>query len=64
MRLVSLKEEKERPELSLCLVKTQQEGCYCSVTQLCPILHEPMDCSTPDSSVLYYLLEFAQIHIH
>ena len=23
-----------------------------------------MDCSTPGSSVLHYLLEFAQIHIH
>ena len=24
----------------------------------------PMDCSTPDSSVLHYLPEFAQIHVH
>ena len=23
-----------------------------------------MDCSTPGSSVLHYLLEFAQIHVH
>ena len=37
---------------------------YCSVTQLCPTLCNPMDCSTPVSSVLYYLLEFAQIHVH
>ena len=25
---------------------------------------QPMDCSTPGSSVLYYLLNFAQIHAH
>ena len=24
----------------------------------------PMDCSLPGSSVLYSLLEFAQIHVH
>ena len=27
-------------------------------------LCDPMDFSTPGSPVLYYLLEFAQIHIH
>ena len=27
-------------------------------------LCDPMDCSTPGSSVLCYLPEFAQIHIH
>ena len=25
---------------------------------------DPMDCSTPDFSVLHYLWEFAQIHVH
>ena len=30
----------------------------------CPTLCNPMDCSMPDSSVLHYLLEFAQIHVH
>ena len=49
MRLISLKEEKERPELSLYLVKTQQEGCCGSLTQSCLILCESMNCSTPDS---------------
>ena len=29
---------------------------YCSVTQLCPTLCEPMDCSTPGFPVLHYLL--------
>ena len=34
---------------------------YCrSVTQSCPILCDPMDCSTPGSPVLHYLPEFAQ----
>ena len=37
--------------------------CYCSVTNPCPVLFEPMDCSTPDYSVLHYLPEFAQIHV-
>ena len=38
--------------------------CCCSVTKLCPIPCDPMDCSTPGSSVLQCLLELAQIHVH
>ena len=38
--------------------------CCCSVTQLCPVLWNPMDCSTPGSSILNCLLAFAQIHVH
>ena len=30
----------------------------------CVRLCNPMDCSTPDSSVLHYLLEFSKIHVH
>ena len=46
----------------LCLVSAihqmTQVCCYCcSVTKLCLILCDPMDCSTPGSSVLYYLPE-------
>ena len=37
--------------------------CCCSVTKLCLTLCDPMDCSTPGSSVLHYLLEFAQTHV-
>ena len=37
--------------------------CY-SVTKLCPILHDPMDCSTPGFPVLHYLPEFSQTHVH
>ena len=36
----------------------------CSVTQSCPTLCDPMDCSTPGFPVLHYLLELAQIHVH
>ena len=38
--------------------------CSCSVTKSCLTFCDPMDCSMPDSSVLHYLLEFAQIHGH
>ena len=39
--------------------------CHCcwSVTKSCPTLCDPMDCSTPGSSVLQYLQEFAQTHV-
>ena len=36
----------------------------CSVTKLCPTLFYLMDCSMQGSSVLHYLLGFAQIHVH
>ena len=35
--------------------------CSCFVAELCLNLCDPVDCSTPDSSVL---LEFAQIYVH
>ena len=37
---------------------------HCSVTQWCPTLCDPMDCSTPGFPVLHHLLEFAQSHVH
>ena len=37
---------------------------FSSVTQVCPALCSPMDCSIPGSPVLHYLPEFAQIHVH
>ena len=37
---------------------------FSSVTQLCLILCNPMDCSTPGLPVHHYLLELAQTHIH
>ena len=38
--------------------------CCCSAAKSCPTLWDPMDYSTPDSSVLHHLLGFAQIHVH
>ena len=34
--------------------------CCCSVTQSCPTLCDPVDCSMPGFPVLYHLLEFVQ----
>ena len=36
----------------------------CSFAKSCPTLCEPMNCSTPGFSVLYYLLEFVQTHVY
>jgi len=36
----------------------------CSVTQLCPTLCEPMDCSMPGLPVHHQLPELAQTHVH
>ena len=38
--------------------------CCCSVTQSCPTLCNPMECSTPGSPVSHCLPEFAQTHVH
>ena len=35
-----------------------------SVAQLCPTLHDPMDCSTPGFPVHHQLLELIQTHVH
>ena len=37
--------------------------CYL-VSKLCPILCNPVDCSMPGFTVLHYLLDFAQTHVH
>ena len=37
---------------------------FSSVTQLCPTLCNPMDCSTPGFSVYHQLSEFMQTHVH
>ena len=46
------------------MVYTIFSHCCCPVSKLCPTLCDPMDCSTPGSSVFQYLPEFAQIHVH
>ena len=38
--------------------------CFCSVTQTCPTLCNPMDCSTPGLPVHHQLPELAQTHVH
>ena len=37
---------------------------FSSVTQSCPTLCSPMDCSTPGLPVQHQLLEFTQIHVY
>ena len=37
---------------------------FSSVTQSCPTLCNPMNCSTPGPPVHYQLLEFTQTHVH
>ena len=37
---------------------------HCSVTQSCPTLFYPMDCSTPGLPAPHCLLKFAQVHVH
>ena len=39
-------------------------GQYSSVTQSCPTLCNPMDCSTPGFSIYHQLPEFTQTHVH
>ena len=40
-------------------------GCCCySVTQSCPPLCQPMDCSMPGLPVLHHLMELAQTYVH
>ena len=37
---------------------------FSSVAQSCPVLCDPMDCSTPGFPVHHQLLESAQTHVH
>ena len=39
-------------------------ACCCSVTQSCPTLCNPMDCSMPGFPALHHLAELAQTHVH
>ena len=39
-------------------------NCCCSGAKLCPILCNPVDCSTPAFPVLHHLPESAQTHVH
>ena len=46
--------------------KCSEQGydCCCWVAHLCLTLCSPIDCSISGFSVLHYLLEFAQTHVH
>ena len=46
-----------------CILSALKICCCHSVAKSCLTLCDPMDCSTPVSSVLQYLLEFARIHV-
>ena len=46
------------------LLDCELSACFCSVTKSCLTLGDPVDRSTPGSSVLHYFPEFAQIHVH
>ena len=38
--------------------------CFCSVSQSCPILYDPRDCSMPGFSIYHQLPELAKMHVH
>ena len=40
------------------------KGCFCSVTNWCSTLRDPIDCNMPGSLVLHYFPEFAQTQGH
>ena len=57
----------QHPFMIKTLQKTGIEGTsdqIRSVTQSCPTLHDPMNCSTPGLPVHHQLLEFTQTQIH
>ena len=50
-----------------CLIikhHTSIKVCWYSVTQSCPTVCDPMDCSMPGFPVPHYLPEFTQTHVH
>ena len=58
-----------RDDVELVWAESRQDcelldDCCFSVTKSCPIPWDLMNCSTPGSYALHYLLEFAQIHVY
>ena len=55
-------------QILYCLSHWEAQGFtsvqFSSVTQLCPTLCDPMDCSMSGLPVHHQLLEFTQIHVH
>ena len=50
------------PEMIILSEKSSVQ--FSSVTQSCPTLCDPMNCSTPDLPVHHQLPEFTQTHVH
>ena len=59
------KEKANEPEQK-CPLRSLRSmvRCRCSAEKPHPPLWDPTDCCTPGSSLLCYLLEFTEIHIH
>ena len=58
-------------QMALCFPQNQKDPGsvfssvqFSSVSQSCPTLCDPMDCSMAGFPILHYLPEFAQIHVH
>ena len=60
MNLAPLLQQDTKRQIKQSYKKKQ----FSSVAQLCLTLCDPTDCSTPGFSVLHYLQEFAQTHVH
>ena len=56
-RLSSPKKEMQKGKMDVWVQ-------FSSVTQLCPTIHDAMDCSTPGFPVYQQPPEFAQTHVH
>ena len=50
--------------VSFCFTRVWISYQFSSVTQLCPTVCDPMDCSTPGLPVHHQLPEFTQTHAH
>ena len=61
---VMIHSTKKGPPVLLPLTPFLNESHCCSVSKLCLIRCDPLDCSTPGFPVLLCLLEFAQTHVH
>ena len=55
-------QRQENPSLSHLGILTQNQ--FSLVAQLCPILCDPMDCSTPGFPVHHQFPELTQTHVH
>ena len=51
-------------ELIECYLWVMVSVQFSSVTQSCPTLCDPMDCSMPGFPIHYRLLELTQTHVH